>query len=515
MGSLVGYQVRLESAVTQDTQLLFLTPGVLLRKLQSSPMLTEYTHIIIDEVHERDKYTEFLLIRLRDLLPMRPDLRLVLMSATLQTEILMNYFTDSPDPYYKMNPPVMLSIEGRMFPVQEFFLEHVLELTNYIDVDAMDGTVDGDVPPMSMDQLDAALTRLMANAGGGCSSSVIARQFDVTVKCAFCGKGFSDPIQLGEHIAGCTGLGSDNDDGDLFANKKDTNALSAAFSAPGMYKALDEAASDENISNIPDFQDYEDYDVDEAQEVVNFQFQDGFEYPSAEDLEEATSNKWDGVGTFETSVEQQAELSAKQEKYLQHYQTIHDDDQIDTTLLLEVLHYINKASVGEGAVLVFLPGWQEISEVNLLLDTTPPFNNRSKFLILPLHSGIPSADQRKVLRRPPQGVRKVVLSTNIAETSLTIDDVAFVVDTGRECKPMHVLSLHIGFPYRLTPAFPHFRCQGEKLRPALEDFYITTKLDQSVICETEKRSCWENQGRGVLSLVFQPKTSFDAPVCRK
>ena len=106
---------------------MFLTPGVLLRKLQSSPMLSEYTHIIIDEVHERDKYTEFLMIRLRDLLPLRPDLRLVLMSATLQTEVLMNYFAPSAsnianNDFYEAHPPVMLSIEGRTFPVQEFFV---------------------------------------------------------------------------------------------------------------------------------------------------------------------------------------------------------------------------------------------------------------------------------------------------------------------------------------------------------------------------------------------------------
>jgi len=65
------------------------------------------------------------------------------------------------------------------------------------------------------------------------------------------------------------------------------------------------------------------------------------------------------------------------------------------------------------------------------LETTVPFNNRSKYMVLQLHSGIPSQDQRRVLRRPPVGTRKIVLSTNIAETSLTIDDVVFVVDTGR------------------------------------------------------------------------------------
>ena len=64
------------------------------------------------------------------------------------------------------------------------------------------------------------------------------------------------------------------------------------------------------------------------------------------------------------------------------------------------------------------------------LENTIPFSNKSRFIVLPLHSGIPSSDQRRVLRRPGPGVRKIVLSTNIAETSLTIEDVAFVVDSG-------------------------------------------------------------------------------------
>lgn len=440
VGSLIGYQVRLETAITQDTQLLFLTPGVLLRKLQSSPMLMEYTHIIIDEVHERDKYTEFLLIRLRDLLPQRPDLRLILMSATIQTDVLMSYFTNSPDPFYQTNPPVMFSIEGRTFPVQEFFLEHVLELTNYIDIEAMDDAKDGEAPAMSMDQLDAALARLTGNEDGPAKSKAATKDSDITVRCAMCGKDFADPIELGGHIVTCTGI-ADDDGGDIIVVDQDASEVQATnFTTPGMFKFF-EAESDDNASNDDaNFVDYEDYDVDEAQELVDFQIQDVFEYPTVEEVEKA-GKKWDGVGKFEVDVAQEADLSLKQEKYLQHYQTIHDDAQVDTTLLLEILHYISKSSVGEGAVLVFLPGWQEISEVTILLESTPPFNNPSKFLILPLHSGIPSADQRKVLRRPPQGVRKIVLSTNIAETSLTIDDVSFVVDTGRKC--CHLNSLPI------------------------------------------------------------------------
>lgn len=93
----------------------------------------------------------------------------------------------------------------------------------------------------------------------------------------------------------------------------------------------------------------------------------------------------------------------------------------------------------EGHVLVFLPGWDEIQAVrNILLDRNryPLLNinfNDKQYEIHVLHSTIPIAEQQAVFEPPPAGIRRIVLSTNIAETSVTIPDVVYVVDSAK-CK---------------------------------------------------------------------------------
>eukprot|EP00873_Tetraselmis_striata_P009250 jgi/Tetstr1/429514/TSEL_019419.t1 len=89
---------------------------------------------------------------------------------------------------------------------------------------------------------------------------------------------------------------------------------------------------------------------------------------------------------------------------------------------------------GEGtAVLVFLPGTREIQDVQDALLALPELGRDpvQRGWVLPLHGSLPAEDQRKVFDRPPPGVVKVVLATNVAETSITIDDVGFVIDSGR------------------------------------------------------------------------------------
>ena len=101
------------------TVLTFCTSGVLLRTLMfGETSVANISHIIIDEVQERDKFCDFLLIVLRDLLSKFRNLHLILMSATLDSDMFSKYF---------MNCPVV-SVPGRMFPVKEYFLEDVLKL---------------------------------------------------------------------------------------------------------------------------------------------------------------------------------------------------------------------------------------------------------------------------------------------------------------------------------------------------------------------------------------------------
>ncbi|XP_008593253.1 PREDICTED: ATP-dependent RNA helicase A [Galeopterus variegatus] len=99
-------------------------------------------------------------------------------------------------------------------------------------------------------------------------------------------------------------------------------------------------------------------------------------------------------------------------------------------LIEALLKYIETLNV-PGAVLVFLPGWNLIYTMQKHLELNPHFGSH-RYQILPLHSQIPREEQRKVFDPVPVGISKVILSTNIAETSITINDVVYVIDSCKQ-----------------------------------------------------------------------------------
>ncbi|KAG0174157.1 hypothetical protein DFQ28_004675 [Apophysomyces sp. BC1034] len=121
-GQTVGYAVRGETKVSSQTQLQFCTTGVLLRRLHSDPMLGGISHVLIDEVHERSVDSDFLLIILREVLKKRKDLKVVLMSATINQQLFADYFNGAP----------AIEIPGFTHPVEDFYLEDVLSMTSYV-----------------------------------------------------------------------------------------------------------------------------------------------------------------------------------------------------------------------------------------------------------------------------------------------------------------------------------------------------------------------------------------------
>ncbi|CAH1641736.1 unnamed protein product [Spodoptera littoralis] len=240
VGESIGYQVRLHSKPPKPPggSILYCTSGVLLRRLQSNPGLEGCTHVIIDEAHERDVNTDLTLLLLKRALDINPALKIVIMSATLDTGVFTKYFNECP----------IIEVPGRTFPVEVSYLEDIQQRFG----------------------LSLPYTAEMCNKVDGRPQ----------VKCQ----------EIAELI-----------------------------------KAVD-----------------------------------------------------------------------KKEK--------------------------------EGAILVFLPGWSEIKMTKQLLEEH--YGQSSMHMILPVHSRLSTTDQAKMFATPSPGIRKIVLATNVAETSITIPDVVYVIDSG-------------------------------------------------------------------------------------
>ncbi|XP_077399791.1 putative ATP-dependent RNA helicase DHX57 [Vanacampus margaritifer] len=316
LGNSVGYQIRLESVRSSATRLLYCTTGVLLRRLEGDVDLEGVTHVIVDEVHERTEESDFLLLVLKDLILQRHDLKIILMSATLNANLFSEYFYNC----------TTVHIPGRTFPVTQFFLEDAISLTRYVIEDGS--------PYMRSRRENSSSVRRHGGRGEP--------------------KDFVDT------------LGDD------------------------MWNFMSFTKKDFVKNSVPDQQ---------------------------LSLQELTVRFKDCKASVLKTI------------------AAMDLDKINMDLIESLLEWIvdGNHSYPPGAVLVFLPGLAEIKMLFEQLQSNRKFNNRrtDRCVVYPLHSTLSNEEQQAVFNRPPEGVTKIIISTNIAETSVTIDDVVYVIDCGK------------------------------------------------------------------------------------
>jgi pre-mRNA-splicing factor ATP-dependent RNA helicase DHX15/PRP43 len=111
LGEEVGYSIRFEDMTSQKTILKYMTDGMLLREAMNDHDLTRYSTIILDEAHERTLATDILMGLLKEVVKRRPDLKLIIMSATLDAQKFQKYFLNAP----------LLAVPGRTHPVEIFY----------------------------------------------------------------------------------------------------------------------------------------------------------------------------------------------------------------------------------------------------------------------------------------------------------------------------------------------------------------------------------------------------------
>ncbi|XP_072951101.1 DExH-box ATP-dependent RNA helicase DExH6 isoform X1 [Typha angustifolia] len=385
VGENIGYKIRLESKGGRNSSILFCTNGVLLRLLISrgsnfsKSVHTKHfpddgimgiTHIIVDEIHERDRFSDFMLAILRDLLPAYPHLRMVLMSATIDAERFSRYFSGCP----------IIQVPGFTYPVKTFYLEDVLSILRSTNDNHLNPTAASDLKESTtltedyMSALDESINLALSNDE-------------------------LDPLM------------------ELVSTEQNPKIYNFQHSVSGVSPLMVFAAK----GSIGDVCMLLSFGVD-----CSLQDNDG---NSALDWAEQ-ENQLEVYEIIKKHMENDASKSAEKEELLDKYLASINPEHIDTVLIERLLRKICIDSE-EGAILVFLPGWDDINQARERLLASPLFRDASKFVILSLHSLIPSAEQKKVFKRPPPGVRKIILSTNIAETAVTIDDVVYVIDSGR------------------------------------------------------------------------------------
>ncbi|CAG8613199.1 5761_t:CDS:10, partial [Paraglomus occultum] len=171
LGQEVGYSIRFEECYdVKKTRIKYMTDGMLFRETLIDPLLSQYSVIMIDEAHERSLHTDILFGLLKRILKKRPELRVIISSATLDAEAFYDFFNvKSSDDTAKDNVSI-ISIEGRMFPVDIHYLENPCSdyvekaIETVIDIHLKEDAGDILVFLTGREQIDSAVEEITSRA---------------------------------------------------------------------------------------------------------------------------------------------------------------------------------------------------------------------------------------------------------------------------------------------------------------------------------------------------------------
>ncbi|CAJ1070962.1 '-5' RNA helicase YTHDC2 isoform X2 [Xyrichtys novacula] len=427
VGKTVGYHIRLENRVSPNTCLTFCTSGIFLRTLMAGDAsLATVTHVIVDEVHERDGLTDFLLIKMRDVLQKFPSLKLILSSAALDVDLFLRYFENCP----------VIRLKGKQFEVKELFLEDVLRLTGFNNTDMK--------KQMESDQMKEQKHRTEWRDSEDDRSSGERRTSPEPAAHNVLQDGGDGPSMNGSgQVEAWLQREMDSCISRIFLNEEE-EAFTQLFDLI-FYESVNVDYRHSETGSTPlmvaagrgfivQVEQLLNMGADVNMKAVNgwtaLDFAEHFEHTDAVDL--LRSHRSVGGVRMEEFQAGDAELSAEEQELLRLYHQSFDDEQVDVDLIMELLHNIC-STTADGAVLIFLPGYNDIVALRdrLLYDDKRFTVHSDRFQVFTLHSDMQTSDQKKAMKTSPPGVRKIILSTNIAETSITINDVVFVIDSGK------------------------------------------------------------------------------------
>ncbi|XP_075915777.1 3'-5' RNA helicase YTHDC2-like [Petromyzon marinus] len=418
VGQTVGYQIRLESKVSPKTLLTFCTNDVLLRTLMAgdSATSTVVTHIIVDEIHERDRFCDILLIKLRDILERQCNLRVVLMSAPLNVSLFSEYFGGCP----------VVRLPGRLFEVKRFFLEDILPTTGYKSKEM-------ERRQKEKDQLESQQNNLSERYEEETGPSVPVRGASVALltdqtkilnieggESAFEQEAERDgsklePWLVKEMDACITNMWLHRDE-DAFTQLLHL-LISERVSVD--YRHSEKTATPLMVAagrGLIDIVELllrmgADVNLKDSNGMNTFDWAKKFHESDVVELLESSAASVGEPGPDQSKLANASTgLSPECRELLgvYHHTLDDDDDKVDLDLILHLLNQICQSS-SDGAVLIFLPGYDEIITLrDLILWDDKRFAGQShKYHVFTLHSNMQTCDQRRVLRSVPPGTRKI------------------------------------------------------------------------------------------------------------